>query len=65
MSKNKRFSNTSANRYSLALYELASEANLLIQVEENTSAFLTLISNNKEFDNLIKDPTVTLVLTLM
>ena len=58
MSKNKRFSNTSANRYSLALYELASEANLLIQVEENTSAFLTLISNNKEFDNLIKDPTV-------
>ena len=58
MSKNKGFSNTSANRYSLALYELASEANLLIQVEENTSAFLTLISNNKEFDNLIKDPTV-------
>ena len=57
MSKNKRFSNTSANRYSLALYELASEANLLIQVEENSSAYLTLISNNEEFDNLIKDPT--------
>ena len=57
MSKNKGFSNTSANRYSLALYELASESNLLIQVEENSSAFLTLISNNEEFDNLIKDPT--------
>ena len=57
MSKNKGFSNTSANRYSLALYELASEANLLIQVEENSSAFLTLIYNNEEFDNLIKDPT--------
>ena len=57
MSKNKGFSNTSANRYSLALYELASEANLLLQVEENSSAFLTLISNNEEFDNLIKDPT--------
>ena len=57
MSKNKGFSNTSANRYSLALYELASEANLLSQVEENSSAFLTLISNNEEFDNLIKDPT--------
>ena len=58
MSKNKGFSNTSANRYSLALYELASEANLLLQVEENSSAFLTLISNNEEFDNLIKDPTI-------
>ena len=58
MSKNKGFSNTSANRYSLALYELASEANLLIQVEENSSAFLTLISNNEKFDNLIKDPTI-------
>ena len=58
LSKNKGFSNTSANRYSLALYELASEANLLIQVEENSSAFLTLISINQEFDNLIKDPTV-------
>ncbi len=57
LSKNKGFSNTSANRYSLALYELASEANLLLQVEENSSAFLTLISNNEEFDNLIKDPT--------
>ena len=59
MSKNKGFSNTSANRYSLALYELASEANSLFQVEENSSAFLTLISNNEEFDNLIKDPTAS------
>ena len=58
MSKNKRFSNTSANRYSLALYELASEANLLIQVEENSLSFLKLISENKEFKNLIKDPTI-------
>ena len=58
MSKNKGFSDTSANRYSLALFELASESNLLIQVEENSSAFLTLISINQEFDNLIKDPTV-------
>ncbi len=57
MSKNKGFSNTSANRYSLALYELASESNLLTQVEENSSAFITLISNNEEFDSLIKDPT--------
>ena len=59
MSKNKGFSSTSANRYSLALYELASEASLLVQIEENSSAFLTLISNNEEFDNLIKDPTAS------
>ena len=30
---------------------------MLVQIEENSSAFLTLISNNEEFDNLIKDPT--------
>ena len=33
MSKNKGFSDTSANRYSLALYELASESNLLLKIE--------------------------------
>ena len=59
MSKNKGFSDTSANRYSLALYELASESNSLTQIEENSTAFLNLISNNKDFDNLIKDPTVS------
>ena len=58
MSKNKGFSDTSADRYSLALYELADESNLLRQVEENSSAFLALISNNKDFSNLIKDPTI-------
>ena len=58
MSKNKGFSSTSAKRYSLALYELASESGLLAQVEENSSAFLNLISINKDFTNFIKDPTV-------
>jgi len=46
LSKNREFSDTSANRYSLALYELANESNLLSQVEENSNAFLKLISNN-------------------
>ena len=59
MSKNRGFSNTSANRYSLALYELASESNLLTQVEENSFAYLDLILESKEFKNLIKDPTVS------
>ena len=58
MSKNKGFSDTSANRYSLALYELASEKNLLVNVEINAKAFLDLISNNKDFENFIKNPTL-------
>jgi len=59
LSKNKGFSDTSANRYSLALYELASESNLLIKIEENSQAILKLISSSKDFSNLIKDPTVS------
>ena len=59
MSKNKGFSDTSANRYSLALYELASESSSLPKIEENSHALLKLISNSKDFNNLIKDPTVT------
>ena len=57
MSKNKGFSDTSANRYSLALYELAKDSNSLVNVEINAKAFLNLISNNKDFKNFIKDPT--------
>ena len=59
MSKNKEFSNTSANRYSLALYELANETNSLSKIEENSQALLNLISSSKDFNNLIKDPTVS------
>ena len=57
MSKNKEFSITSANRYSLALYELASENSILEQVENQSSSILNLISSSKDFSNLIKDPT--------
>ena len=59
MSKNKGFSGTSAKRYSLALFELANESNLLSQVEKNSSALLSLISKNKDFNNFIKDPTIS------
>ena len=58
LSKNKGFSDTSANRYSLALYELSNESNLLIKVEENSIVFLDLIFKSKDFNNLIKDPTL-------
>ena len=57
MSKNKGFSITSADRYSLALYELASEENLLSQVEDQSLSVLNLISSSKDFSSLIKDPT--------
>ena len=58
MSKNKEFSSTSASRYSLALYELAEEANLLPQIEENSLAYLHLIDQSKEFNSFLKDPTL-------
>ena len=59
MSKNKEFSSTSASRYSLALYELAEEANLLPQIEENSLAYLNLIDQSKEFNSFLKDPTLS------
>jgi len=57
LSKNKGFSITSADRYSLALYELASENNVLSQVEDQSLSILNLISSSRDFSNLIKDPT--------
>ena len=59
MSKNKGFSNTSANRYSLALYELANESDSLLKIEENSNALLKLISSSRDFNNLIRDPTIS------
>ena len=57
MSKNKGFSETSANRYSLALYELATEANTLNEIEDHSASIIDLISSSKDFKSLIKDPT--------
>ena len=59
MSKNKGFSSTSAKRYSLALYDLASEINLLTQVEGNSKSILNLIYSSNDFNDLIKDPTMS------
>jgi F-type H+-transporting ATPase subunit delta len=57
LSKNKEFSITSAERYSLALYELANENKVIANVEDQSSSILNLILSNKDFSNLIKDPT--------
>ena len=58
MSKNTGFSITSANRYSLALFELAEENNLLSQIEDQSLSMLNLINQRDDFRNLIKDPTI-------
>ena len=59
MSKNKGFSGTSASRYSLALYELATEANVLSEVEVHSVSIINLILSSEDFNSLIKDPTST------
>ena len=57
MSKNKGFSETSASRYSLALYELAIETNVLNEIEDHSSSIINLITKSDDFRSLIKDPT--------
>ena len=57
MSKNKGFSETSAGRYSLALYELAVETNMLSEIEVQSVSIINLINLSGDFKSLIKDPT--------
>ena len=57
MSKNKGSSNTSAGRYSLALYELAIEANNLSEIEVHSISIINLIASSEDFKSLIKNPT--------
>jgi len=57
LSKNKVFSDTSAGRYSLALYELAEETNAVNEIELHSLSIINLISNSENFGLFIKDPT--------
>ena len=59
LSKDIGFSITSAERYSLALYELSEEKNLLSQIEDQSSSILNLIDQSEDFSNFIKDPTTS------
>ncbi len=59
MSKNIGFSITSAERYSLALFELSEENNLLNEIEEQSVSILNLINQSQDFSNFIKDPTTS------
>ena len=57
MSDKNRFSDSSAKSYSQALYELASEEKILNDVEEHVISLIKLISQSKDFNSLIKNPT--------
>ena len=57
MSKNKAFTETAADRYSLALYELAIEANKLAEIEDHSFSIIDLIAISEDFRSLIKNPT--------
>ena len=59
LSKDTGFSITSAERYSLALFELSEENNLLSQMEDQSLSILNLIEQSEDFSNLIKDPTIS------
>ena len=56
MSKNK-ISVTSNNSYAQALFELASESNVLSEIEKRVNSILVLIKSSEDFSYLIKNPT--------
>ena len=58
LSKDTGFSITSAERYSLALFELSKETKLLSQIEKHATSMLNLIHQSNDFSNLVKDPTI-------
>ena len=57
MSSKKSFSSETANRYALALYELAVENSELPVVEKDINELLLIYKTNEELKNFIKNPT--------
>ena len=57
MSTNKSFSNETSERYSRALFELASETNELEKIEENVEKFRSLYLSSNEIKNFLQNPT--------
>ena len=57
MSSNKSFSSETANRYALALYELAKENSELDTVEKNVKELLAIYNTSIDLKNFIKNPT--------
>ena len=57
MSSNKSFSTETANRYALALFELANENSELDIVEKNIQDLLQIYNSSSDLKNFIKNPT--------
>ena len=57
MSSNKSFSSETANRYALALYELAKENSELEIIEKDINEFLDVYNTSEDLKNFIKNPT--------
>ena len=57
MSSKKSFSSETANRYALALYELAKENSELEVVEKDVEELLAIYNTSADFKNFIKNPT--------
>ena len=55
--RNNNTTSLTHNSYSQALFELASENNLVNDIEIQVSSILGLIDNSKDFKDFIKDPT--------
>ena len=59
MSSNKSFSTETSERYSRALFEVLKEANELEKAENDIKNFQKLADTNLDFNNFIKDPTIS------
>ena len=57
MSRDKKFSDTAASRYSLALYELAEENKHVEEIEDQSFALIKLIDESKDFESMVRNPT--------
>jgi len=56
LSKVKKFSDTAASRYSLALYEHAEENKHVHEIEDQSFALIKLIDESKDFESIVRNP---------
>jgi len=57
LSSNRSFSSETANRYALALYELAKENSELKTVEKDINELLVIYNTSEDLKKFIKNPT--------
>ena len=57
MGKNNTLSDSTASRYSLALFELAEENKCVQEIEEQCFKLVKFINENEDFNSVIKNPT--------